>query len=322
MKSNFVLNLAIGDNVDDLFALRKVEFREFPTGRMVALELGDRSGRIKGVIWSGSGELAKSLVAGRVYRVKGLVTTYRTEIQITVEKIEPAQEFDPKDFLPAGPLTRDELEKKLDEALGAIDDPHYSPLLKSIFSNHEFRDGFLTGVGGKLWHHNYLGGLAEHTLSVFDICLDFAARYKELNRNLLLTGALLHDIGKVQSYSLDNYIDYTDSGRLIGHIVIGDEILNRATAAIPDFPEEKRLQLRHLVLSHQGSPEQSSPVPPMMAEGVALHIADLLDSKLAAFRRIRQKEHRPGIRWSSYVNLLEQHIYFGGDGQIDGQETA
>ena len=157
-------------------------------------------------------------------------------------------------------------------------------------------------------------------MSVFGICLDFADRFKELDRDLILTGALLHDIGKVESYSLDNYIDYTDSGRLLGHIVIGDRIVSEAIARIPDFPSEKGLKIRHLVLSHQGSPEQSSPVPPMMAEGVALYVADLLDSKLAAFRRIRQKEHRPGIRWSNYVNLLDQYIYFGEDIGNNGQE--
>jgi len=320
MKSTFVSSLAVGDSVDDLFALRKVEFKEFPTGKMISVELGDRTGRIKGVIWSGSAELARNLVTGRVYRTRGTITTYKGETQITVEKLEPSDSFDPRDFLPAGPIPTEELDKTLAGSIDKVSDSYYNHLLRLIFSNSEFRSGFLTGVGGKLWHHNYIGGLAEHTLSVFGICLDFAARFAELDRDLILTGALLHDIGKVESYSLDNYIDYTDPGRLLGHIVIGDRIVSGAIAHIGDFPPEKELKIRHLVLSHQGSPEQSSPVPPMMAEGVALYIADLLDSKLAAFRRIRQKEHRPGTRWSNYVNLLDQYIYFGEDIEDNGQE--
>jgi 3'-5' exoribonuclease len=210
------------------------------------------------------------------------------------------------------------LAARLDTAIAQIADPDYGLLLRSIFTRADFRCGFLAGVGGKLWHHNYIGGLAEHTLGVFNICCDIATRYEELDRDLLLSGALLHDIGKVDSYSLDNYIDYSDPGRLIGHIVIGDEMVKEAITAIADFPEEKALKIRHLVLSHQGSPEQSSPVPPMMAEGVALYVADLLDSKLAAIRRIREKEYRPGIKWSNFVNLLDRYIYFGEHEEDNG----
>lgn len=320
MKSTFVAELSAGESVDDLFALRKAELKEYSTGKMIVIEVGDRTGRIKGVIWSGSGEILRNLIAGQIYRVKGSVTTYKSETQITVEKTEPVREFDPADFLPAGPISRDDLDSRLERAINSISDPHYRALVSGIFSESGFRQAFLGGVGGKLWHHNHTGGLAEHTLSVFDLCTDFAARYKELDKDLIAAGALLHDIGKVESYSLDNFIDYTDSGRLLGHIVIGDEKVRNAISGIPEFPNEKQLKIRHLVLSHQGSPEQSSPVPPMTSEGMALYIADLLDSKLAAFRRIRQKELRPGVRWSNYVNLLERHIYFGEDTNPDEQK--
>jgi 3'-5' exoribonuclease len=314
MKSTFVCDLIPGTAVDELFALRKVELRDFPTGKMIILEIGDQSGRIKGVIWSGSPEIMKNLIIGEVYNIKGTVTTYRGEIQITVEKFEPEKVFDPRDFLPSGPLSAAELEAMLSGAIGSVSDIDYRNLLEAIFGDDKFRQGFLSGVGGKLWHHNYIGGLAEHTLSVYELCQGFSEHYGELDRDLILTGALLHDIGKVDSYSLGNYIEYSDSGRLIGHIVIGDEIINSAIDKINGFPQPKKLKIRHLVLSHQGSPEQSSPIPPMMPEGIALYIADLLDSKLAAMRRIKKNEHRPGVRWSNYVNLLDRHIYFGDDG--------
>jgi len=321
MKSTFVADLTAGDAVDDIFALRKVELREYQNGKMISLELGDRSGRVKGVIWSASSEILKTLEVGLVYRVKGTITTYKGETQITVERAVPAKSFDPRDFLPVGPFSREELDCRLSDTINSVVDRDYRGLLDAIFGDAKFREGFLAGVGGKLWHHNYIGGLAEHTLSVCDLCRDFAARYKELDRNLIVSGALLHDIGKVESYSLENFIDYTDSGRLIGHIVIGDEIIKAALACLPEFPAGKSLKIRHLVLSHQGSPEQSSPVSPMMGEGMALYIADLLDSKLAALRRIRQKEYRPGVRWSSYINLLERHIYFGDDGDKGEKEN-
>jgi 3'-5' exoribonuclease len=318
MKSIFVAELTAGSAVDELFALRKVELKEYPNGKMIVIEAGDRTGRIRGVIWSASPELYKSLVPGEVYRIRGTVTTYKGEAQITVERAELTKDYDPGDFLPTGPFTPEELDTRLSSAIENIDDCDYKALIKAVFGDEKFRLGFLSGVGGKLWHHNYVGGLAEHTLGVYDLCRDFAVRYNELDKNLMAAGALLHDIGKVESYSLENFIDYTDSGRLIGHIVIGDEIVKAAIASLPDFPAVKSLKIRHMILSHQGSPEQSSPVPPMMPEGEALYIADLLDSKLAAYRRITKNEKRAGVRWSAFVNLLDKHIFFGDE--IDGQK--
>jgi len=317
MKTSFIAELSPGDDVDDLFAIRKVDLREYSGGKMIILELVDRSGRLNGVIWNGSSEIMKSLRPGEVCRVKGSVSTYKGENQITVETVEPVTEYNPEDFLPRGPFTFDELNNKLTDAIGRISDNHYRELLKGIFSDEEFRRGFLQGVGGKLWHHNYVGGLAEHSLSIFDLCSNFALHYKELDKDLLLSGALLHDIGKVESYSLNSAIEYTDSGRLLGHIVIGDQMVRDAIAGLPDFPREKAIRIRHLILSHQGSPEQASPVPPMTPEGMALYIADLLDSKLAAIRRIKDKEQRSGVKWSNYVRLLDRHIYFGDGGEED-----
>ena len=312
MKSTFIIDLSVGNAIDDLFALRKVELREFPSGKMIALEIGDKTGRIKGVIWSGSQEMIKSLIPGKVYRVRGGVTSYKGEIQVSVEKIELSNDYEPQDFLPVGQIPIEELENRLDSAISTVNDKDYNRLLNEVFSG-KFRSEFLTGVGGKLWHHNYIGGLAEHTLGVFDICCDISARYSELNRDLLLSGALLHDIGKAASYSLSNFIDYSDMGRLVGHIVIGDQLINGAVAKLVGFPENKHMMIRHLILSHQGTYEQATASLPMMSEAFALYSADYLDSKLAAIRRIKGREYKPGIRWSNYVNLLERHIYFGDD---------
>ena len=316
MKSSFVADFSLGDSVDDLFALRKLELREFSGGKMISLELGDKTGRIKGVMWSCADELLKKMIPGQVFRFKGSVTSYRGETQLTVEKVTPQENFDPTDFLPIGTYTVEQLDTRLNNAMKLIDDPSYDALMTCIFSNEKLRRGFLTGVGGKLWHHNYIGGLAEHTLSIFDLCLDFAGRYSELDKNLILSGALLHDIGKIDTYWLGSFVEYSDKGRLLGHIVMGDEIVRQAIGSLPDFPEEKALKLRHLILAHQGTLDQASPVVPMVPEAMALYTADLLDSKLGALRRIRKNELRPGVRWSNYVNLLDRFIYFGDDGEI------
>ncbi|UCC80199.1 MAG: HD domain-containing protein [Candidatus Zixiibacteriota bacterium] len=318
MKSDYVAGLAVGDEVSDLFAVRTVEFKEYSGGKMIILELVDRTGRIKGILWEGSSELMRDLKAGGIYKVSGTVTTYKSENQITVNKVETCKKFDLDDFLPRGEYSYEELERRLDKAIAGISDPDYGGLLKNLFSDGELKESFLNGVGGKLWHHNYIGGLAEHSFAMFDLCDDFCRLYKELDRELLLTGAIAHDIGKIRTYSLESAIDYTSEGRLLGHIVMGDEIIRNVIDTIGDFPDEKALKLRHLILSHQGTLEQASPVVPMMPESMALYAADLLDSKLAAFRRIRTKEKRPGVEWSNYVNLLNRHLYFGSEEDENG----
>ena len=313
MKSVYVTELSIGDDVSDLFAIRTVDLKEYSGGKMIALELVDRTGRIKGVFWEAPADVMQVLKAGEVYKIQGTVTSYKGENQITVQNIKPCKEFDPDDYLPRGDYSYEDIEEKLEKAMVQINDSDYSGLLKKLFSDRELKETFLNGVGGKLWHHNYIGGLAEHSLAMFDLCADFCRKYKKLDKDLLLTGAILHDIGKTRTYSLISAIDYTSEGRLMGHIVIGDEIIRDAIKEMENFPSQKALKLRHLILSHQGTLEQASPVVPMMAESMVLYAADLLDSKLGAFRRIREKEKRPGIEWSNFVNLLNTHLYFGSE---------
>lgn len=315
MKSIYVEQLSPGDEFSDIFALRTVELKEYSGGRMIIMELVDRTGRIKGVLWEFSPKLLDTLKAGQIYRIEGAVGTYKGESQVTIQHIERYDDYDPDDFIPRGEYSYDELEKRLENSISRIEDADYRGLLENLFSDAELKKSYLNGVGGKLWHHNYIGGLAEHSLSMFELCFDFCGNYSELDAGLLLTAALIHDIGKIRTYSIDTAIDYTGEGRLLGHIVIGDEIIREAISRVKDFPESKETELRHLILAHQGTLEQASPVVPKMAEAVALYSADLLDSKLAAFRRIRKKEKRPGVEWSNYVNLLDTHIYFGTEGK-------
>ena len=315
MKSIYVEELSPGDEISELFAVRTVELKEYSGGRMILLELVDRTARIKGVLWDFSSRLLDDLKPGQIYRVDGSVGTYKGENQITIHHMERCDEFDLDDFVPRGDLTFGELENRLDKAIGSIKDGDYRGLLENLFGDAELKKSFLNGVGGKLWHHNYIGGLAEHSLTMFDLCIDFCHNYSELNEGLLLTAALVHDIGKIRTYTIDTAIEYATEGRLLGHIVIGDEIIRDTVSRIESFPENKMRELRHLILSHQGALEQASPVVPMSAEAVALYAADMLDSKLAAFRRIRKKEKRPGVEWSNYVNLLNTHIYFGTEGK-------
>jgi len=186
-------------------------------------------------------------------------------------------------------------------------------LLDLIFQDQKIRKAFGDAPGGKLWHHAYLGGLLEHTLSVTKIAEQAAKQYPGINRDLLLTAGLLHDIGKISSYTYRTVIDFTDEGRLLGHIVIGAQMVTDKIKIFPDFPRPLAKELLHLILSHQGKLEQASPVVPMTLEALLLYYADEIDSKANAFLRIQEREKKPGRTWSSYVNLMNQYFYFGED---------
>ena len=188
---------------------------------------------------------------------------------------------------------------------------HLKKLWAAVTQNDELIEKLQKAPGGKLWHHCYLGGLLEHSNNVARLVLSIADNYQHLNRDLLLTGALLHDLGKIIEFKWQGFIDYSDVGRLHGHISIGYHFIASEIEKIKDFPPTLRDEVLHLVLSHQGKLEQGSPVVPMMREAMILYYADELESKIGAFDRIEENEHEPGKVWSNYVKLLDRFLYFG-----------
>jgi 3'-5' exoribonuclease len=205
-----------------------------------------------------------------------------------------------------------------------IDQSALRGFLRRFFDDPEISETYFQAPAGKLWHHAYLGGLAEHSLTLAEILLKIAEFYPNADRDLLVAGALLHDIGKIQEYSWEVTVDYTDRGRLIGHVVLGEEILNAHRQKDTDVPSEIWDQLMHLVLSHQGTKEQGSPVVPMTLEAVLLYTADLMDSKANAFNRIIQRSRERGDKWTEYVKLLDRYLYAGEkkkEEKSSGEET-
>lgn len=193
----------------------------------------------------------------------------------------------------------------------SVTNPYLQKLLSSILEDEKLAGKLKLAPGGKLWHHSYVGGLLEHTLKVVEFCEKASELYELVDRDLLVAGALIHDIGKIYSYSLSGFIDYTDEGRLLGHIVSGDELVSQKIAAIEGFPESLALELRHLVLSHQGELEFASPVVPQTLEAIILYYADEIDAKAGAFTQIIQREKSPGKKWSDWVPLIHRYIYLG-----------
>jgi len=312
MKSTYVRDLKVGNRVQDLFVLRKKELKEYDGQKFLKLELGDKSGRIDGVMWDQAEQFYHNAEVGNIVAVKGSVTTYKDSLQINVESLKRAdKKVELKDFLPTTEKDMDKLFLRFKETATSVKNPHLRKLLENLVGDSSLMEKLKQAPGGKLWHHSYLGGLLEHTLSVAQICEKAASLYELVDRDLLLTGALVHDIGKINQYSTSGFIDYTDEGRLVGHIVSGYEIIAEKIERIENFPEELSLQLKHLILSHQGELEMASPVVPQTLEAIILHHADEMDAKAGAFSHIIKRERGKDKKWSDWVPLIKRFIYLG-----------
>jgi 3'-5' exoribonuclease len=299
-----------GQRIEEFVALRKMERREYTGGERLALEFGDQSGRIEGVMWDGYQDVIDQLAVGSIVKVRGQVGSFRDRPQIKVERIRPAapNEARLEDFLPRSRIPAEELAQQFDACLESLTDPHLSELMKRLFEG-DLREQYLKAPAGKLWHHNTIGGLVEHSLNIVRICEFACTLYEDLDRDLLVCGAILHDLGKVDQYQVTAAIDFSDEGRLVGHINTGDFRVATVMNEIDGFPEETARVLRHLIVSHQGELEQGSPVVPMTPEAFVLHYADELDSKMGALYRIKEKTG--DADWSEYVNLISRYLYFG-----------
>lgn len=303
----------MGREVIDTYAVRKIELKTVASDgkQFLSLEFGDATGRIDGVMWDNAEAAFKEVGTGDVVKIKGLVGKYRDSPQVKVElmaKLSPG-DYDPANFLPASAVPRPDLEAGLRVEVAAVAQPQLAKLLKLFFGDPEFMRAFLDAPAAKLWHHAWVGGLAEHTIGVCRLARAALRNYDLLDADLLIAGCLLHDIGKVHEFTTGTFIDYSDEGRLVGHLVLGDQMLMEKVARFRDFPEELAKRLRHVVLSHHGEKERGSPVVPATLEALIVHHCDYMDAHAAAFTRIIRREGLQNKRWSDYVNLIDRYIY-------------
>ncbi|MCG3118783.1 MAG: 3'-5' exoribonuclease YhaM [bacterium] len=318
MKS--IADLMLGEHFTAFFVVRRKEIKKKKNGDpFLTLDLTDASGHLDAVWWDFQPDLfgkteADGVEIGDVVKVAGSVEEYQGVRQIRVEKIrraKPEDQVDLAKLIPVVEIDRNVLWQNFRKMIDSIANPYLLSLLRRIFDDEALAKKFMDAPGGKLWHHNYLGGLLEHTLNIATTCDRLAKIYPALDRDLLIAAALVHDLGKVESYTYGPHFDYTDSGRLLGHIVIGSQMVAEKINSFPEFPHELKMKLQHLILSHQGKLEQESPVVPMTREAFILYYADEIDSKLNAFERISKDERPAGAKWSKYVNLLGRYLYLG-----------
>ncbi len=305
-----------GQIITNFFVLRKKEIRKKQKNDdlYLSVELCNASGRIFGFVWENAQTINNSLKEGEVVKVKGTVTQWKDRCNLSVSKIRRATDKDNVDInslVPKADVNADEGLAEIQEMIRGIENTFLKKLLELIFNDSQLWSAYSDAVGGKLWHHCYQGGLLEHSIQVVKLVRFFAAQYPSVNIDLLTTGALLHDIGKIYEYHTAPMIEYSDKGRLLGHVFLGSELLCEKMNNIKDFPELLRSELLHLILSHHGTPESGSNIKPMSREAILLNYADEIDSKMNAFSRIELQQKEPDKRWSNYVNLLDRFLYLG-----------
>ena len=274
-----------------------------------SLILQDKTGQVDGKVWELTAAIAE-FDSMDFIACEGIVTSFQGKLQINLNRIRVAEEgeYDPSDYIPCSDKDRDEMMKEISSFVGSVNNSHLKTLLKKYFEeDEEFIKAFTTHSAAKSVHHSFMGGLLEHTLAVTRICNLFAAQYPRINRDLLITASLLHDMGKV--YELTDFPenDYADDGNLMGHIYIGARKIENTCEEIPGFPDKLRSELIHCILSHHGKLEYGSPKTPSLIEALALHMADNSDAKLQTMSEAL-KEAKDEMGWLGFNRFLESNI--------------
>jgi 3'-5' exoribonuclease len=277
----------------------------------IGLVLSDRTGETKARIWDDAEKLGNKFSEGDIVKVSAWAILYQGSLQLNVTSIERCAEgtVDVGEFLPAARIDREAAFQELLSFIDRIDTAPVRELLHAIFDDPALAALFKTAPAAKTLHHACIGGLLEHTLQVTRLAWDVSVHYPHVNRDLLLAGAMLHDIGKIYELSFRTSFDYSDQGRLIGHITLGVEIIDDKIRAIPEFPEQLSLVLKHLILSHHGEYIFASPRRPKTLEALLLNYLDDLDSKMEGVREFIQKEKKPDTKWTGYNKLFDRYIY-------------
>lgn len=307
------LNQYMDQDIVSYFLVAVKDVREGKKDYYIRLELIDKTGTVNANIWNQALLYADKFTEGQVVKIKAMVKNYKGQTQLSVTNIRTAEaeEFDLVDYV----ATSDkDIPKLCDEFYAFIDNIqniYIKQLLLSIFEqNGTFFARFINSPAAKSWHHNYLGGLLEHTVSVARIC-EFSSSNYDVDHDLLIAGALLHDMGKVFEYNTKTMIDFTDEGRLVGHICIADQLVVEKAKEIDQFPTKTLMKLRHMILSHHGEYEKGAARIPQTIEAVVLHYADNLDAQTIGVQQLIKNADANQSEWTEFDKLNNRYIYIG-----------
>ena len=310
----YISDLKEGDVVSQVFHLASRNRLLTRSGKpYLSLTLGDRTGAISAKVWDNADAIHAALGAAEFVRISGTVEKYMEEVQLKVDhvKVVRTEDVDLKDFLRASTRNPDEMLQELRQIAGTVGDRHVRTLLESVFADRSLMEGFKASPAAKHLHHRFVGGLLEHTLSVTKICDWLCTHYENIKRDLLIAGAILHDIGKVYELTSSPCFDYTTEGRLVGHLILGWSLVEEKIRQIEGFPPELRMHLEHLILSHHGQYEFRAPVVPKTVEAMLLYQVDDLDAKVQLTQDwIEQSKGEPS-EFTPFHKLLDRYFYKG-----------
>ncbi len=314
MAKTFIAEIQPSQEVAAPFVVAEKQLRVARNGTpFLTLKLVDKTGEIVGRVWEKAEEASEAVCTKGVVFIRGRSEKYRDEIQIQIQQISPVDlsQIDPADFLPVCSVSEEILLDKLKKIVSHLKSRPLRQLMKLIMADRLLMDRFKRAPAAKAMHHAYLGGLLEHSVAVAALTVKICDQYPDLDRDLLVVGAILHDIGKVDEFAYDLCIDYSDAGRLLGHMVLGLQILDEKVRSLKDFPSEVAIMLQHLILSHHGETSLGAVKLPMTREAFVLHFADDLDAKMNSLTRILAEVREADAAWTAYQPLFQRFFFRG-----------
>ena len=313
MERTFINQIRENDLVEGVFWVKEKAMPTTRTGSpYLRVRLSDRTGEIEGRIWDGVEEFADLFEREDFIQIKAQANSYQERMQLNIKSLKKVgvAEVSLEDFLPASAQDPEEMLGELIEIAQGMEDKHLKELVMAFLGDEAFATPFKRAPGAKRLHHACLGGLLEHTLSVVKLIQEIKGHYEGINHDLLLAGGALHDIGKVHELSYDIAFDYTDEGRLVGHIVMGTQMVEERIAQIEGFPKELAMLMKHLMISHHGQYEWGSPKRPKTLEATILYYLDDLDAKVSGIKEFMDKGEE-GAKWTDFHRIFDRFFYKG-----------
>jgi 3'-5' exoribonuclease len=330
MSRRYVNQLSHGDSIDEAYLVSDKQLRANRQGNLyLQVELRDKTGSVGARLWNATEDLARTFEPGDFLRVRGKTQIFQGSLQVILTHIEvlDSARVEPEDFLPQSSQNVSKLFARLRELLLAMSNPHLRALVECFLIDDDFVTKFTAAPAGIKNHHAYQGGLLEHVVNLLNVADRILDLYPEIDRDLLLTGIFLHDVGKVDELSYDRSFAYTDEGQLIGHLVMGVELLREKVERTVEltgesFPPELLLRLKHMIVSHHGSYEFGSPKLPMTLEAVALHYLDNLDAKIHTYSREIRDDPSRDSAWTPFQQSLGRRLFKGAPSQAAEDDEA
>ncbi len=317
MGRRFINQLGEHESIDEVFLVAEKQLRANRNGNLyLQLRLSDRSGSMTGMMWNANDRVYGSFENGDYLRVQGTTQVYNGTLQVIVNGVEKsiAEKVNEADFVTLTAADVDRLAGRLGELLREMQNYHLRNLAECFLVDEAFMAKFTAAPAGVKLHHAYRGGLLEHVVGLMELCSVVADHYDVIDGDLLRTGAFLHDIGKIDEMSYERELCYSDAGQMVGHVVMGVQLLDgkiRETEQLAGepFPDELKMRLQHMILSHHGQYEFGSPKLPMTIEAIALHFLDNLDSKIYSVAQIIREDANSESNWTTYQVPLGRKLF-------------